>query len=274
MLDPKDATGPFAPMSYHTARLSDIARSNTLLRRSGFIEQLLGARTHSRRREEPPGEDSDAPGSARLVPGEQLIIAHDPNHPRSEQLRSLRAKLLMKTAARRAGVFFALLSPCPREGRSQLAAELAVSFAQLGGRTLLVDADFRRPSQHEIFGASNELGLVQALTHGRPALLQPVRGLPKMAVLTSGGQPANPVELLHGLRFRRLAAEWRRDFEYVVFDTPPVAEFADGLAVATAAGNVLVLSRAKATTFHALREMRRHLEPVQARVVGAIINDF
>jgi receptor protein-tyrosine kinase len=261
-------------MSYQTAKQSDQSGSN-MPARGGFIEQLIGStRMRKRRHEEQSGGAGGSLGVA-VVPGGRLVIAHDHNHPRSELLRSLRSKLLMTVSERSAGKFFALLSPCAREGRSQLAAELAISFSQLGGRTLLVDADLRRPSLHQLFhGASNEAGLVQALRGGGSVNLQAVEGFPKMALLTSGGQPANPVELLHGLRFKRMAAEWRQAFEYVVFDTPPIAEFSDGLAVATAASNVLVLSRARATTFHSLKEMRRHLEPVQAHIVGAIINDF
>ena len=209
-----------------------------------------------------------------LQAGRQLIIAHDPDHPRSELLRRLRTELLLRTGARRGAAFFALLSPCAQEGRSQLAAELAISFAQLGRRTLLVDADLRRPSQHELFGADNEVGLAQSLAGDGALNLYGVGGLPKMALLTSGGQPPNPVELLSGPRFERMVADWRRNFEFVVLDTPPTSEFSDGLTVASAAGNVVVLARAQATSFSALKEMRRNLEPTQTRVVGAVINSF
>lgn len=209
-----------------------------------------------------------------LKPGKQLVMAHDPDHPRCELLRRLRTELLLRTASRRGAAFFALLSPCPKEGRSQLAAELAISFAQLGRKTLLVDADMRRPTQHELFGADNETGLAQALATDGTLDLSGVQDLPKMAVLTSGGLPPNPVELLHGPQFDRMIAEWRRTFEFVVLDTPPTTEFSDGLTVATAAGNVVVLSRARRTTFTALKEMRRNLEPTQTRVVGAVINHF
>lgn len=204
----------------------------------------------------------------------QLILAHDPNHPRSELMRRLRTDLLLRTAARRGAAFFALLSPCAQEGRSQLAAELAISFAQLGRKTLLVDADLRRPCQHELFNADNEVGLAQALAADGTLNLHGVHGLPKLAVLTSGGQPPNPVELLHGQRFDRMLTEWRRTFEFVVMDTPPTSEFSDGLTIASAAGNVVVLARARSTSFHALKEMRRNLEPTQTRIVGAVINSF
>jgi Mrp family chromosome partitioning ATPase len=74
-------------------------------------------------------------------PGRELVIAHDPDNPRSEAIRSLRTELLMRSSGRRGGGIFALLSPRPQEGRSQLSAELAIAFAQLGSRTLLMDAE-------------------------------------------------------------------------------------------------------------------------------------
>jgi receptor protein-tyrosine kinase len=209
-----------------------------------------------------------------LHAGRQLIIAHDPDHPRSELMRRLRTELLLRTGARRGAAFFAVLSPSAREGRSQLAAELAISFAQLGRKTLLVDADLRRPTQHDLFSAANETGLAQALAADGPLNMNGVQGLAKLAVLTSGGQPPNPVELLHGPRFNRMIAEWRRNFEFVVLDTPPTSEFSDGLTIASSCGSAILLGRAKVTTFSALKEMRRHLEPTNTRIVGAVINSF
>jgi receptor protein-tyrosine kinase len=209
-----------------------------------------------------------------LLPGKQLIAAHDPEHPRSEQVRRLRIELLLRTRGSSGAACLALLSSCAGEGRSQLAAELAISFAQLSRKTLLVDADLRRPTQHELFGASNEAGLAQALVADGPPNLNAVQGLPELAVLTSGGQPPNPVELLHGRRFDCMIDEWRRTFEFVVLDTPPVTEFSDGLTIAAAAGNVILLGRARTTSVTALNELRRHLEPVQARILGAVMHSF
>jgi receptor protein-tyrosine kinase len=251
-------------MNEHTPNSSDASGGN----RDLFV-QLMGITKAQR-----SGENIDVSKGEALTPSRQLVVAHDRGHPRSEQLHGLCTKLLLHERVRAGAMLLAVLSPCAREGRSQLAAELAVSFAQVGRKTLLVDADMRRPCQHELFGGSNETGLAQALAGDGTIHLHPVHDLPKMALLTSGGQPPNPVELLHGPRFERLISEWRRSFEFVVLDTPPISEFSDGLTIATHAGNVLVSSRAKATTFIALKEMRRHLEPVNARIVGAVINEF
>jgi receptor protein-tyrosine kinase len=209
----------------------------------------------------------------QLEPSEQLIMAHDLCHPRSESIRSLSNELLMRTR-NVGGRIIALLSPCAAEGRSQLAAELAIAFAQLGRRTLLVDADLRRPRQHVLFGAENDCGLAEALTDSGTVRQYRIRGLPQMALMTSGVLPPNPLELLSGIRFEQLAAEWRRSYEFVILDTPPAAESSDAIAVASTAGNVLVLSRADVTPFSALKEMSRKLQTTYARTLGAVIGKF
>jgi protein-tyrosine kinase len=210
----------------------------------------------------------------RLNPGRQLIIAHDPYSTRSEAIRSLRTELLMRTNGRRGAGIFALLSPGSGEGRSQLAAELAIAFAQLGSRTLLVDADLRRPRQHVLFGADNSVGLAQALFDSKQHRIYGINGVQHMTLMTAGTPPPNPLELLSGNRFGRLVADWRRNYEFVVMDTPPAAQFSDGLAVATVAGHVVVLGRTNSTSYSAMTELRRKLDTTNAFVVGAVMSTF
>jgi protein-tyrosine kinase len=230
----------------------------------GIIEEVLRRRV---RREVVLWEGS------QLEPSKLLIQAHDPNHPRSESIRTLRTELLLRTKHQGTGIV-AILSPCASEGRSQLAAELAISFAQLGRRTLLVDADLRRPRQHALFGAENQQGLAQALLDGGAIHLHGIVGLPHMALMTSGALPSNPLELLSGIRFERLLVEWRRSFEFVILDTPPAADCSDSIAVATAAGQALILSRANVTPLSALKYISRKMETSHARTLGAVIGRF
>jgi receptor protein-tyrosine kinase len=263
----------FADAALHTGAISQEQLDDALVwirrravkQEGGIIEQVL-RRKVSQRREIVVWE------GPKLNPSDQLIVAHDPNHPHSEAIRSLSTELLMRTRNVGGGVI-ALLSPCAAEGRSQLAAELAIAFAQLGRRTLLVDADLRRPRQHVLFDAENDTGLAQAL-EGTAVRLNGIEGLPQMALLTSGVLPPNPLELLSGTRFDQLTVEWRRNFEYVILDTPPVAQSSDAIAVAGAVGNVLVLSRADVTPFSALKEMARKLQTTHARTLGAVIGRF
>jgi receptor protein-tyrosine kinase len=208
------------------------------------------------------------------VPGRGVRLAHDPYHVRSETVRALRTELLLRHDLPQQANTVALLSPGSGEGRSQLAAELAVSFAQLGRRTLLVDADLRRPQQHLLFGLEHSTGLIQALSHGSTPLLHPVKGLPRMFLLGAGGVPPNPLELLSETHFAVLIEHWRNEFDFIVFDTPPLSRCADGLAVATAVGRVLALGRADHTSSREMRDMLRRLAATQARILGAVLNRF
>jgi protein-tyrosine kinase len=210
----------------------------------------------------------------RLTPGKQLTLAHDPYCERSEAIRSLRTELLMRTNGRRGAGVFAMVSPGSGEGRSQVSAELAISFAQLGSRTLLVDADLRRPRQHMLFSADNSIGLAQALVDSKQHRIYGVNGVQHMTLMTSGTPPPNPLELLSGNRFDRLVADWRRNYEFVVIDTPPAAQFSDGLAVASVAGNVVILGRTNLTSYNAMTELRRKLDTTNAFVVGAVMSSF
>jgi receptor protein-tyrosine kinase len=210
----------------------------------------------------------------RVTPSPKLILAHDPENPRSERLRALRTELLLLHDTGRGANMVAVLSSDPGEGRSQLCGELAISFAQLGRRTLLVDADMRKPQQHVLFGSTNEHGLSQAIAHNEKPYFHPVAGLPFMHLLTAGPVPPNPLELLSDGRFTNLLTEWRNSYEFIVLDTPPVSLCADGLAVATMAARALVLSRAQHTTYKSTRALLRRLASTQARLLGAVINHF
>jgi protein-tyrosine kinase len=210
----------------------------------------------------------------RVTPSPQLILAHDSDNPRSERLRALRTELLLLHDSGGGANIVAVLSPGSGEGRSQLCGELAISFAQLGRRTLLVDADMRKPQQHVLFGSTNEHGLSEAIANNEKPYYHPVAGLPFMHLLTAGPIPSNPLELLSDGRFSNLLTEWRNSYEFIVLDTPPVARCADGLAVATMAARALVLSRAQHTTYKSTRALLRRLASTQSKLLGAVINHF
>ena len=212
--------------------------------------------------------------SQMVVPGPQIILLHDPDCDRSERLRALRTQLLLLGEQSSRANLIALLSPCAGEGRSQLSAELAVAFSQLGRRTLLVDGDLRKPRQHLLFGAPNDWGLAQTLAVGEPPALYGVEGLPFLSLLTAGAPASNPLELLSGGRLGPLVSNWRYNYDFVVIDTPPVDPYADGLAVATMAGRVLVLSRLGFTAHKQMKGMLRRLAMTQSRILGAVINRF
>ena len=215
------------------------------------------------------------PSVLRLAkPTPRLAGAYDSFDPRCEKIRALRTELLLRREpGDRAGVI-ALLSPGAGDGRSQLAAELAISFAQLDRPTLLVDADLRHPSQHLLFAADNKSGLSQAIENGSTPYLHPVEGLRHLSLLTAGPTPDNASELLLNKRFASLVEEWRESFDFVVLDTAPITQYSDGLAVASLVKRVLVLSRARHTPYKESRDMLRRLAAIRSQIVGAVLNHF
>lgn len=234
---------------------------------------LIGTalRTGNALRAGPYAEPAEGP---LATPAEQLVIAHNPFHPHVERLRMLRTELMLRHDAAEGANVIAVVSPCAGEGRSQVSAELAIAFAQLGQATLLVDADLRRPQQHALFQAGAGGGLSRAIGERDWPALQGVAGVPALQLLTAGTPPEDPLERLSSRHFEALTQDWSRHFEYVVIDTPPASCYGDALAVATIVGRVLTLSRARHTPYRETREMLRRLTATRAQVLGAVLNHF
>ena len=208
-----------------------------------------------------------------LRPSSRLVLAHDPYNPRNELIRALRTELLLRNDTRQSNVI-CMVSPSSGEGRSQLCAELAIAFAQLGRRTLLVDADMRRPSQHLLFPVTNTRGLSDSLIRGDHPYVYSVEGLPTLSLLTTGVLPSNPLELLSSGRFERVLQDLRKAYEFVVIDTPPVTHCADALAIATLAGRVLFVVRTEHTRYKDTQETLRRLATTRAQILGTAMNHF
>jgi protein-tyrosine kinase len=162
-----------------------------------------------------------APEEERAVSPE-LVALNEPFGTRAEYFRALRSQLMMRLYAegepRRA---LAIISPEPGDGKTYCAANLAVTLAQLGGRTLLVDADMRGPRVHEVFKLDNRAGLSGILS-GRTDVqaIQAVPGVPTLFVLPVGTVPPNPLELVERPAFGLLMRELTAKFDHVVVDTP------------------------------------------------------
>lgn len=216
-----------------------------------------------------------------LLPGndsfsDELVIAQDPFNPRAEELRGLRTQLLIRWS--RAGVkhrVLAIVSPGAGEGRSYVAANLAVAFSQLGERTLLIDADLRNPRQHQIFNVSDRVGLSAVLSGrvGRSAVA-PVPEFGALSLLPAGARPPNPQELLAGLGLGVLLHELRTEFDVILIDTAPARAYADAQAVAFRAGNALVVARKDTTRLADTKTVIRELGDMGAHIVGTVFNSF
>src|SRR5688572_5532317 len=206
----------------------------------------------------------------------ELIAAWDPFHPVVEELRGVRTQLLVRWFNPAAGQrTLAVTSPCAREGRSFIAANLAVVFSQLGQRTLLIDADFRAPRQQAIFNVSDRFGLSSALS-GRADLsaAAPVTGLAGLNVLPAGPLPPNPLELLSRGAFPALLAKAQQEYDLILIDTPPTNDYADAQSIVHRAGDAMMVSRKDQTLLSDTDRAARDLSDASGRIVGTLMNAY
>lgn len=215
-----------------------------------------------------------APGDTKL--SEHLIAAFDPDHPAVQQLRALRSQIALRVApAKRRHPVVAIVSPNAGDGRSFIAANLAVAFAQLGQRTLLVDAALRRPAQHELFKLDPRQGLTAALA-GRTdrAPWSSIESLPGLNVMTAGPTPPNPVELIEQVRFARLLDQAGEVFDMTIVDTPAGSEGPGAALIAHRAGAAVLVARVDTTREPEARRFAQELEKARTDVLGLVFNEI
>ena len=205
----------------------------------------------------------------------ELVAAYKPFSPVVEQLRALRSQLMLRwfdAAAQRKAL--AIVSPGAGEGRSFIAANLAIVFSQLGERTLLIDADLRTPRQHELFKLGNNAGL-SGLLAGRANAEAVVRvpSLLGLSVLPAGAIPPNPQELLGRPAFIETLLMVSRDFDVVIIDTPAASEYADAQTIAVRAGAALMLARKNRSSLPDMAQLTGSLQQSGATLVGSVLND-
>jgi capsular exopolysaccharide synthesis family protein len=166
-----------------------------------------------------------------------------------------------------------ITSPAAGDGKSTLAANLSISLAQSGKKTILVESDFRRPTVHKLTGVANEIGIVQVL-RGQAELadvIQPLK-VDGLSVLPCGKLPGNPSELLTRPEYEELLEVLRQKFDFVVIDTPPVLVVTDSSSVAPRVDAVIMCMRLSRHTRDLGRRAMDQLRDIGADVVGMVIN--
>jgi receptor protein-tyrosine kinase len=206
---------------------------------------------------------------------EDVVAAYDPGSPEAEAIRAIRAQLLARWFhADVATRSLAIISAESKEGRSYIAANLAVAFCQLGKRTLLIDADLRAPCQHRLFGVDDHFGLSSMLA-GRAGAeaIKRVPGLNYLGIIPRGPPPPNPSELLARPTLGELLKELAREFEVILLDTSPTGHSADALSVSTHARGALVVVRKNATRSWRLQGVADRARTANCSLVGSVLND-
>ena len=205
----------------------------------------------------------------------ELIAAYNPFDAQVEALRALRSQLMLRWFGVEADhKVLANGSSGRSEGRSFLAANLAVVFSQLGERTLLIDADMRNPRQHELFGLKNGSGLSSILSGRGENPVQRVPALLGLSVLPAGPKAPNPQELLGRPAFTQLLEELAPEYDVILIDTPAGDAYADVQTVAVRAGAAMLIARKHLSHVSALRVLSEQLAQSGVAVVGSVLNEF
>ena len=197
------------------------------------------------------------------------------NNPRSslaECARSIRTNLMFMSPGQPAKIIL-VTSSGPKEGKSTVSVNLSLALAQSGNRTLLIDADMRRPRLHRTFHVDNSVGLSSSIL-GETEVERAAQssGITNLDVLTCGPVPPNPAELLHTESFMEIMRRLSQRYSRVIVDSPPVGAVTDGLVLSAMADGTILVCREGKTSWQAALQVRRRLEDVGAKILGAVLN--
>ena len=206
----------------------------------------------------------------------ELVALNEPFGVQAEAFRAIRSQIMMRLfnegQERRA---IAVVSPDAGDGKTFFSANLAVTLAQLGGRTLLVDADLRGPRQHRVFGVDNKAGLSGILSGRSEAkVIQQVPGVSSLFVLPVGITPPNPLELVERPAFGLLIRELLSKFDHVVVDTPAAQYGSDSAVIAARCGAVLVVARKDKARINSLQTLVADLSESPTKLAGVVFNEY
>ena len=198
----------------------------------------------------------------------------DPRSSVAEAYRSLRTTIQFAGLDKEIQVL-TLSSSAPQEGKSTTSSNIGIVMAQMGKKTLLVDADLRRPVLHSVFGLTREPGLTNLLFE-RSTFDEAIRktDVPNLYVLPCGIIPPNPAELLGSKRMTQLLIRLREEFDMILLDTPPVVAVTDALLLGRIADATVLVARADVTRIDALLRAMDSVERSGANLLGVVLNNF
>lgn len=211
---------------------------------------------------------------AKLQPGgAQVYSMSQPKSSAAEAMRMLRTNLDFASASGEIETLV-VTSPGPGEGKSTVTANLGVVMAQAGFKTVVIDADLRKPTQNRIFGVQNDRGLTTLLTHPEQSWQECGKkvALPGLLLISSGPVPPNPSDLVSSDRFKQLLGKIQEDADLILIDSPPILSASDSLAVAAHTDGMLLVCQSHKTRIDALGHAAHAVRQGGIRLVGVVIN--
>lgn len=161
------------------------------------------------------------------------------------------------------------------EGKTNIAINTAISMADAGSKTLLIDADMRKPKVHKLLGILNTKGLSEIFAYNEDWHLYINKvGIDNLHVISSGKQPPNPSELLGSQRMKSLIDNFREEYQYIIFDTPPILPVPDAISLTKHSDGIVLITRYGYSNIKALEQCRDALKLANAKIIGTVVNDM
>lgn len=200
----------------------------------------------------------------------EKIVHILPHSVISENYKVIRTSLIL--SASNACNSLLITSMAQKAGKTVTAVNLALSLAYSQRRILLVDADMRRPKVHKTFGLDNTNGLSTYLAGASEIPVQTIEESPFLHILTSGRIPPNPSELLSSARLNELIQHVQASYDFIVFDSPPMADVTDAVLISKVVDNTILIARSGVSTYHALEQAEKIFTNINANIMGMIVN--
>lgn len=189
----------------------------------------------------------------------------------SEAYKTIRTNLISALKKQNSNIAV-ISSPNASEGKSTTSINIAISLSQINKKVLLVDSDVHRPSIHNKLKVKNEDGLMNVI-NGISSLSEAVKHYnSKLDILTTGPIPQNATEIFSHPDFDKLLEEIKEEYDYIIFDTPPVNLLSDSLVIAEKIGNIVLVIRSGVTTHETLRRAVASAKQLDINVIGVILN--
>ncbi len=204
----------------------------------------------------------------------RLITHYKPRSPISESYRSLRTSLQFASVDN--GIKTVVVtSPAPKEGKTLTASNLAITEAQAGKKTLLLDTDLRKPMIHHLFSLEKDEGISKVLT-GELKLADAIKKtkIENLSVITSGPIPPNPSELLGSKKMKQVLEELKSKFDVIILDSPPMIAVTDPVVIGQEVDGVVFVIRSGKTTRDIAEKAKSNAEYVHIKLLGTVLNDI
>ncbi|PAF31555.1 CpsD/CapB family tyrosine-protein kinase [Paenibacillus sp. 7516] len=203
-----------------------------------------------------------------------LVTMVNPKSPNSESYRKLRTNIQFSSIDSQIQTIM-IASAVSGEGKTTTIGNLAVTYAQEGKKVLLMDTDLRKPAVHRMFNVPNHVGLTSVLSN-QYSVSEVLREtfIEGLHVLTSGAIPPNPSEMIGSRKMTLLLEELKEQYDVILFDTPPVLSVTDALIISSLCDGVILVVNSGKVKKDVVKKAKAHLEHVNARILGAVLNNF